>query len=104
MLGVAALCHVAVAGAPAPAPAQPWLYLGGALGVAYIFISSALTPRTGVLLMTLGSVLGMLTASLVLDVVWPPASPPAAWQRALTVALAAAGVIVAALPSRRRRA
>ncbi|WOF24695.1 DMT family transporter [Microbacterium betulae] len=103
VLGVAALCHVAFVGAPAPAPPQPWLYLGGALGVAYIFISAALTPRTGVLLMTLGSVLGMLAASVVLDVVWPPESPPAVWQRALTVALAAAGVIVASLPPRLRR-
>ncbi|MGK9220710.1 MULTISPECIES: DMT family transporter [unclassified Microbacterium] len=102
VLAVAAVWHLATAGAPASAPREPWLYLGGALGVAYIFISAALTPRTGVLLMTLGSVLGMLGASVVLDVLWPPAAPPALWQRALTVALAAGGVVVATVRAGRR--
>ncbi|GAA4782114.1 DMT family transporter [Microbacterium gilvum] len=102
LLGIAALGHVILVGPPAPAPAEPWIYLGGALGVSYIFISAALTPRTGVLLMTLGSVLGLLSASVVLDLVWPPAAPPALWQRGLTVLLAAAGVVVAALRVRRR--
>jgi transporter family-2 protein len=102
VLAVVAGVHILFAGWPAPAPTQPWLYLGGALGVVYIFVSAALAPRVGVLLMTLGSVFGMLLASVVLDLVWPPEALPALWQRVLTVALAAVGVVVAALPGRRR--
>ena len=34
--------HVAVAGAARRFPTEPWLYLGGAIGVVYIFLSAAL--------------------------------------------------------------
>jgi len=100
VLAVAAIVHLAIAGPPDPAPLDPLLYAGGALGVVYIMLSAAITPRTGVLLFGLGSVLGLLLGSVVLDVVWPVAAPAPAWQTALTVGCAVAGVVVASLRRR----
>lgn len=102
VLGIAALAHVAVTGAPGPLPADAWMYLAGPIGCLYIFMSAALVARTGVLLFGLASILGQLLGSVVLDAIWPPAAPPAVWQSALTVVLAAAGVAVAAVRWRRR--
>lgn len=100
VLCLAAAVHVAIAGPPAPFPPDPMLYSGGALGVAYIFLSSAITPRTGVLLFGLGSVLGLLLGAVVLDVVWPAVEPAPAWQTALTVVLAGLGVVIAGVRRR----
>lgn len=102
VLAIAALVHVAVVGAPEPLPAEPWLYIGGAIGCVYIFMSAALVARTGVLLFGLASVLGQLVGSVVLDAIWPPAAPAPAWRSAVTVVIASVGVIVAAVRWRRR--
>lgn len=103
VLCVAALARVAVAGPPQAFPTEPLLYSGGAIGVAYIVLSAAITPRTGVLLFGLGSVLGLLLGAVVLDVVWPAVQPAPAWQTAVTVSMAAVGVVIAGLSQRRRR-
>lgn len=102
VLAIAAFVHVAVVGAPEPLPAEPWLYVGGAIGCVYIFMSAALVARTGVLLFGLASVLGQLVGSVVLDAIWPPAAPAPAWRSAVTVVIASVGVIVAAVRWRRR--
>ncbi|WP_314098551.1 DMT family transporter [Microbacterium foliorum] len=99
---VAAGISIAFRGVPAAPPAEPWLYLGGFLGSAYILLGAFIVAHTGVLLMGLGSVLGQLTASVVIDLVWPAASGPALWQLIAMVVVAVASV-VAALPRRRRR-
>ncbi|KJL21007.1 DMT family transporter [Microbacterium foliorum] len=99
---VAAGISVALRGMPAPPPAEPWLYLGGFLGSAYILLGAFIVAHTGVLLMGLGSVLGQLTTSVVIDLVWPAAAGPALWQLVAMVVVAVASV-VAALPRRRRR-
>ncbi len=102
VLIVAASISVAVRGMPESLPAEPWLYLGGLLGFAYILLGAAIVAHTGVLLLGLGSVLGQLTTSVAIDLLWPPASGPAPWQLALMVSVAVASVVVA-LPWRRRR-
>ncbi|MEV9449079.1 DMT family transporter, partial [Klebsiella pneumoniae] len=51
VLIVAALVHIVAVGAPRALPADPWLYLGGAIGVVYIFLSSVIVQRTGVLVL-----------------------------------------------------
>lgn len=103
VLVVAALVHGAIVGAPRALPADPWLYLGGPIGVVYIFLSSVIVQRTGVLVLGLGSVVGLLTTSVILDAVWPaPAAPPTPLA-ILAAAVAIAGVVVAAVPWRRRR-
>lgn len=98
---VAAGISVAVRGMPAAPPAEPWLYLGGFLGSAYILLGAFIVAQTGVLLMGLGSVLGQLATSVVIDLIWPAAAGPAPWQIAAMVVVAMASVAVA-LPRRRR--
>ncbi|MGN8026545.1 DMT family transporter [Microbacterium sp. 22242] len=105
VLALAAGASMLFRGGPAPfplsLPGDGWLYLGGLLGAAYILLGVVIVARTGVLLMGLGAVLGQLVVSVLIDLVWPPAAGPAAWQVALMVAAAVASVLVA-LPWRRR--
>lgn len=98
---LAAAVSVAIRGLPSAPPAEPWLYLGGFLGFAYILLGAFIVAHTGVLLMGLGSVLGQLAASVVIDLVWPAAAGPSLWQIVGMVVVAVASVVVA-LPRRRR--
>lgn len=100
-LAAAAAVHVGVAGAPRTILVDPWLYLGGPIGVLYIFLSAAIVRVTGVLLLGLGSVVGLLSTSVVLDAAWPAPSGPPLPVALAAVALALAGVVV--VVSRRRR-
>lgn len=106
VLSVSAGASLLVAGAPKPFPiAFPgdlWLYLGGLLGASYILLGVVIVARTGVLLMGLGAVLGQLAVSVLIDLIWPPAAGPAAWQVVVMV-LAAVLSVLAALPWRSRR-
>ncbi|WP_227468089.1 DMT family transporter [Microbacterium sp. YJN-G] len=101
VLVVAAAISVAMRGMPQALPSEPWLYAGGLLGFAYIMLGAFLVAHTGVLLMGLGSVLGQLSASIVIDLLWPTAGRPALWQLTAMFAVAVASVFVA-LPRRRR--
>lgn len=102
ILAVLAVVVTIVDGPPAPLPSEPWLYLGGALGVAYIMLSAALVARTGVLLFGLAAVSGQLLASLALDVLWPAPAGPGVVVEAITVVIGLASVFVAAFwPVRR---
>jgi len=107
ILAIAAAIHVGIVGPPAalPAPAgEAWLYLGGIVGVIYIFLSAALVAQTGVLLLGLGAVVGQLAMAFALDALWPAAASPG-WVTELTMTLVAgSSVIVAAAPWRRRQA
>lgn len=103
VLVAVALVHAAFAGLPAAYPTNPWLYAGGALGVAYVILTAAITPRTGVLLFGLASVVGLLVGAIALDVVWPVADPAPAWLTAVTVLLALAAVVIASFRRTSRR-
>ncbi|WP_455905289.1 DMT family transporter [Microbacterium sp.] len=92
---------IAVRGAPDAPPTEPWLYLGGFLGAAYILLGAFIVAQTGVLLMGLGSVLGQLATSVIIDLIWPAAAGPAPWQIIGMVVVAVASVAVA-LPRSRR--
>lgn len=74
--GTAALLLVEAAliagnGWPTGFPAEPWYYLGGVIGVAFIALAVVVVRRIGVLLLGLTSVAGQLSMSLLLDVVVP---------------------------------
>lgn len=97
----AAGVSVLVRGLPEAPPAEPWLYLGGLLGSVYILLGAFIVAHTGVLLMGLGSVLGQLATSVVIDLVWPAAAGPEIWQIIGMVVVAVASVVVA-VPRRRR--
>lgn len=102
LLCVAAGVSIAVRGMPDALPAEPWLYLGGLLGFVYILIGAVIVAHTGVLLLGLGSVLGQLVTSVVIDLLWPAASGPELWQLAAMTVVAVASVVVA-VPWKRRR-
>jgi transporter family-2 protein len=102
LLVIAAAVHVIGVGAVHPFPTEPWLYIGGAIGVAYIILSAALVGYTGVLLLGLGAVVGQLVASVVIDAFWPAAGSPGFVQEFLMVVVALLSVVVAAVPWRRR--
>ncbi|WP_084520321.1 DMT family transporter [Nocardia mexicana] len=55
-------------------PTEPWLYLGGVIGVFFIALAVAVVRWIGVLLLGLTSVAGQLLAALVLDIVLPTGS------------------------------
>jgi transporter family-2 protein len=101
VLGVAELIHTAVAGPPTSYPSDPWLYLGGVIGVAYIFLAAALVPHTGVLLLGLGTVFGQVVTSVVIDAIWPAVGAPAPAASLLMSTLAILSVVVAVVPWRR---
>ncbi|GAA1939282.1 DMT family transporter [Microbacterium aoyamense] len=103
LLVAAALVHVGIVGAPESYPSEPWLYLGGAIGVVYIFLSAALVTYTGVLLFGLGSVVGQLITAVLLDAIWPSSAGPGILQESLMASVALVGVIVAGAPWRRVR-
>lgn len=103
VLVVAAVIHVVAVDVPRVVPTEPWLYLGGAVGVVYIFLSAVVVRRTGVLLLGLGSVVGLLTTSVLLDALWPAPAAPSTPVALLAAGVAIAGVAVAAVPWRRRR-
>ncbi|WP_245545669.1 DMT family transporter [Nocardia higoensis] len=52
-------------------PGEPWLYLGGAIGVAFIGLGAVTVRWIGVLLLGLTSVAGQLVASVLLDLLVP---------------------------------
>jgi transporter family-2 protein len=103
ILVVAALVHVAIVGMPAAFPAEAWLYLGGAIGVVYIFMSAALVAQTGVLLLGLGAVVGQLGMSFVLDALWPAPASPGPIQELAMVLVALLSVVIATVPWGRLR-
>ncbi|MGA7148039.1 MAG: DMT family transporter [Microbacterium sp.] len=102
LLVAAAAIHVAVTGAPAAFPPEPWLYVGGVIGVVYIFLSAVIVSYTGVLLLGLGAVVGQLVTSVLLDLAWPAPAGPALLTQLAMVAVALASVAIATWPRRGR--
>ena len=100
ILVVAAAVRVAMAGMPREIPTDAWLYLGGVIGVVYIFLSAALVAHTGVLLLGLGAVVGQLLMSFALDAVWPAPASPGLVQEITMVVVALLSVLVATTPWR----
>ncbi|MEV4723907.1 DMT family transporter, partial [Micromonospora humida] len=63
---------LAVRGAPGGAlPTEPWLYLGGPIGIVFIAVAAAIVRFTGVLLLGLATIAGQVVGAVVLDVVLP---------------------------------
>lgn len=100
-LFAAAIVHLLVEGLPEALPANPVLYIGGAVGTIFIAIQSVTVARVGVLVLGLSLVAGQLAAALVFEVV-APLGPGSSTATAVAVGLAFAGVLVASIPPRRR--
>jgi transporter family-2 protein len=82
-------------------PADPLLYTGGIIGIAFIALSAAVVHRIGVLLLSLGMIAGQIVTALVLDAVAPGATPPGV-ATYVGAALTLVGVAVPLLAERRR--
>ncbi|QAY74923.1 EamA-like transporter family protein [Agromyces protaetiae] len=65
--------HLAAVGLPEPLPTEAWLYLGGAIGCVFIAGTAIIVRRTGVLLLSLATIAGQLSAALALDLLLPAA-------------------------------
>lgn len=57
-------------------PNEPWLYLGGTIGVAFIFMQVIVVRIIGVLAMGVSLLFGQLAASFVLDLIFPSGHNP----------------------------
>jgi transporter family-2 protein len=101
LLTVAWLVVGAVRWAPSSLPTEPWLYLGGLLGVLFIAVATVVVRWIGVLLLGLSAIAGQLVGAVVLDLVVPA---PDARLHPTTVAGAALTLVavgIAALPGGR---
>ena len=96
--------EVAVRGRPAGGlPTEPWLYLGGPIGIAFIALAAAIVRFTGVLLLGLATIAGQIVGAVLLDLVLPTAASHPGPTTLLGAALTMVAVLVAALgPSTRR--
>ncbi|WP_347754351.1 DMT family transporter [Agrococcus sp. ProA11] len=88
-----------------PLPAEPWLYVGGALGVIFVALSSVAVHHLGVLALGLAVICGQVVGSLALDLLFPAEQPVTVWSLA-GAALTIAAVAVSSIrrPARGRAA
>jgi bacterial/archaeal transporter family-2 protein len=100
-LALVAAAEVAMRGLPEPPPAQPWLYLGGALGVMFVAAAVTIVPMTGVLLLGLGTVAGQLVGAVLLDLFLPAGDNQLTATTLIGTVLALVAVTVIALPATR---
>lgn len=99
---VATAVNLVVTGPPETMPSEPWLYLGGALGAAFIAIQTVTVARIGVLVLGLCLVAGQLVGALVFDLVAPIGVPTTA-ATGFGATLTLIGVAIASTPALRRR-
>ncbi|WP_368498518.1 DMT family transporter [Herbiconiux sp. A18JL235] len=103
VLVLIALVHAGLTGGfPASLPTEWWLYLGGPLGVAFIFGLSTAVRTTGVLLLSLCSISGQLLGSIAIDLIAPGSGHGVDWTTPIAAVLVVVAVLVVSLPSRGR--
>lgn len=107
LVGTAALVLVflvdlAMRGAPRALPTEPWLYVGGACGVAFISLAAVVVRVVGVFVLGLGTIAGQLIASLAIDLFVPATDNAVTWAVVAGTLLALGAVLVAAVPTLRR--
>jgi bacterial/archaeal transporter family-2 protein len=83
-------------------PTEPWLYLGGPIGVMFIAAAAVVVRVTGVLVLGLASIAGQVVGAVVIDLVLPTegARPGVATLVGVALTLVAVG-IAAVAPGRR---
>ena len=82
---------IAVRGWPGEFPPDPWLYLGGPLGVLFIAVSAHIVRELGVLVLALATIAGQVIGALAIDWI-APAGRPVTWTVVAGCALALVGV------------
>ncbi|WP_405215990.1 DMT family transporter [Agrococcus sp. Ld7] len=86
-----------------PLPAEPLLYVGGALGVVFVALSSVAVHHLGVLALGLAAICGQVLASVALDVLFPAEHPVTVWSL-VGAALTITAVAVSSIRRPTRRA
>jgi transporter family-2 protein len=97
VVGIASGLSGGLSAPPAEGPGDAWLYVGGPMGIAFIWLAARLVRTLGVLLLGLATVAGQVIGALVIDLV---ADHPLTWQTIAGAALTLVGVAVAALAGR----
>ncbi|MDG4793310.1 DMT family transporter [Micromonospora sp. WMMD1082] len=87
---------------PGGLPTEPWLYLGGPIGITFIAVAAAVVRLTGVLLLGLATVAGQVTGAVLLDVLLPSTTSHPGATTVLGAVLTLVAVAVAALGGRFR--
>ncbi|OYN91284.1 hypothetical protein CGZ91_07510 [Parenemella sanctibonifatiensis] len=77
---------------------NPWLFLGGVIGIVYIAGSAALAPRLGILILMVSSIAGQVVVSLLLDV-FLPADRALSWLSVVGAVLVVIATVVVARPA-----
>lgn len=99
---VAFAVDVAVRGWPAGSlPTEPWLYVGGPIGIVFIALAAAIVRFTGVLLLGLATIAGQIVGAVGLDMALPTAASHPGPTTLLGAALTLVAVLVAALAPQR---
>lgn len=101
ILAVLAAISVATSGWPEIWPSEPYLYLGGVLGVIFIAVLAMLVRVAGVLLLSMANVAGQLIASVLLEMGVPLAGGVSVGML-IGVLVGLVAVAVAAMPARGR--
>nr|WP_239098208.1 DMT family transporter [Micromonospora qiuiae] len=87
-------------GPPGSLPSEPWLYLGGLIGVAFIAVAAAVVHLTGVLLLGLATIAGQVIGAVLLDELLPTAASRPDLTTLLGALLTLVAVTIAALGGR----
>lgn len=82
-------------------PGQPWLYVGGIIGVLFISMAALFVRLVGVLVFGLGAIAGQVITAVVVDLLTDPSKVTTATY--VGAALTLLGTVVAALGSRLSR-
>ncbi len=104
VLLAAFVVEVAVRGRPGGGlPTEPWLYLGGPVGIVFIAVAAAVVRFTGVLLLGLATIAGQVVGAALLDVVLPTTASHPGVNTLLGAALTLFAALLAAFgpPARR---
>lgn len=102
-LGAVKLATSAATGWPAVLPNEPLLYIGGAMGVAFIAIQSITVTRIGVLVLAIALVTGQLVGSLIVDLLFPLADVEVGPLKILGVLATLVGAVLVTLGKTRIR-
>lgn len=88
-----------------PLPSEPWLYIGGVLGIVFIALMSVAVHHLGVLTMGLGVICGQVVTSVLLDLALPAGHTVTVWSLlGAGLTIAAVGVSAIRRPRVRTRA
>lgn len=99
-LALALVVGFAVRGLPEPLPTEPWLYLGGVLGIFVIGGAIVFVHYTGVLLLSMGMVAGQLVGALILDLTVPAPGTRVEVSTVVGIGLTLVAAAIAAWPDR----